>query len=203
MGQAVPFSAAAVIVDVAAAAVAALDRLADERGLSADELAQLAAFGHLEAAARQSEPGSRGMYRIGEAGGAEPLRWAINRCGEAVSRLLPLVELLDMRAAVPRDWLGLAVSLDTLLWLGVTRFADDLSFTTSSARRQEQSEALRRLQGAIGKVIQLSLSPPLPEPKRRQAIERLADDQFTRTTNAIGDDLAAICREIAARRKRR
>ena len=176
MGRNPPYSAAAVAADVAEAVVTALDRLGSERGLNGAELTQLTAFEGLLTAAREGTPGSRSIYRH-DGGTTATLRAALERCAEATAESLPLIDLLGMRAAVAADWHRLPVTLDTVLWLGVTRLADELghicSSGTSSIARQKQLAAVRDLQGALGRVIRASLQTASAERDGKRAIDRV------------------------------
>lgn len=199
------FSAASVAADVASAAVAALEARGNERGLSEAELAQLAAFEALRAEACAAVPGSRSVYRH-RGGRTVPFRDQLQRCAMATAAGMPLMDLLGMRGAVPADRHRLPLTIDTLLWLGVTRFADALALVcasgSSTAQRQQQLAAIRDLQGALGKVIRATLRPSSSDQDVERATAR-ADAKFTRATDAIGDDLPAIRAEVAALRARR
>jgi hypothetical protein len=199
------FSAASVIAAVAEKAAAALDHLADERGLDDAELARFGAFEALQAEANAMLPRSRSMYAHARDRSTAPWREKLDRCAAATGTGIPLVELLGMRGSVPGDWHRLPLTLDTVLWLGVTRLADDLSCIcaggASSPRRQKQLATVRDLQGALGRVIRLSLQASPPEKDFQRATGR-ADAKFTRVTDLIGDDLPAIRAEATALRAR-
>jgi hypothetical protein len=188
---------AVVLYYVADPAAGALDRLGNQRGLSAAELRQVEQFEALRTQARTLLPRARSAYSLAS---ADPLREQLQRCTEAAQAGIPLVELLHMRGAVPGDWHGLPPTIDTMLWLGVRRLADDLSLIcavgASSPERQKQLAAVRDLQGALGRVLRASLQHSPSQPAKQTMAK--ADAKFTRATLAIEDELPAIRAEAAA-----
>ena len=202
MDQAPPFSWVAVILDVVETVSAALDRLGNERGLTTGELGQLDQFQKAEIEALSLLFRSRSFCTNGN---ADPLREQLRRCAEATQAGRPLVELLDMRSTVPGDWHRLPPNTETMLWLGITRLAEDLALIAaigvSSTTRQEQLAVMRDLQAAQGGVIRVALQRG-SQPQQQRANAR-SESQFNRATNAIRDDLRAIRAEAAAIRARR
>ena len=146
MEQGPEFSWVAVILDIAEAVSGALDRSGNERGLSAGELGQLDQFQRAEIEARNLLVRSRSFCTNGN---ADPLREQLRRCAEATQAGRPLVDLLEMRSTVPRDWHHLPPDIETMLWLGITRLAEDLALIAaigvSSTTRQKQLAAVRDL----------------------------------------------------------
>ncbi|HEX3861483.1 MAG TPA: hypothetical protein VHY35_07300 [Stellaceae bacterium] len=199
------FSAAVVLGVVADAAVAKLDQLGNERGLSDVELAQLTTFEALQVELRTLGPWSFAMCSHAQDGDTERVREKVRRLSEAsFGGGMPLVDLLDMRGAVPADWCLLPVTIDSLLWLGITRLIEDLALIVSggmmTSRRQQQLAVLRDMQGAFGRVIRLAQGPA---DQQQRATDR-ANASFVRAAHKIdGDDLLTIRDEAAALRAKR
>lgn len=204
MPEPITLSVGSLIADVAEGAIAGLNRLGEERGLSATELEQLAAFEALAATIVPLLPPSRGMYMLVPPGTPlsttsikEPME-RLQRCAEVGGRAL--VDLLGMRATVPADWHRLPLNTDTVLWFGVTCLAEELSLICasghSSPQRQAQLAAIRDLQGALGRVIRLERAGS-PERDRTRA-EAKVESAFVRASRVIEHSLPDIRAEADA-----
>jgi hypothetical protein len=205
MARPLPVSAVSLISDVLGAMVAALDRIGNERGLSDAEIRQLDALDGLLKEARAARPLAFELFVIGS---AAPLREALRRAQEATQLGVPIVELLGMQSAVPRDWRHRRpISVEGLLWLGTTRLVDDLSLIcavgVSSAERQEQLEASRVLQAALGSLAELALHQTAPPDQKVDRAAARVKAAFASASNAIGGEVVAIRAEAAALRGRR
>jgi hypothetical protein len=200
-----PVSAVSLISDVLGAAVAALDRIGNERGLSDAEIRQLDALAGCYKEARAARPLAFALFVIGS---AAPLRKALRRAQDATQLGIPIVELLGMQSAAPSGWRRrLPISIEGLLWLGVTRLVDDLSMIcavgVSSPERQVQLEASRGLQAALGSAVELALHQTAPPDQKVDRAAARVNGAFASASNAIGTDLAAIRAEAAAIRANR
>ena len=144
----------------------------------------------LWAAGAGDTPGSRSVYRLN--GSTAAFRAALQHFTDATARGVPLAELLNMRNAVPAAWRRLPATFDMILWLGCTKLADVLSAAAGgTAATDMQLAALRELQGALGKLIELSLQPA-PAARELPHATAHADRKFSLAADAIGDDLPAI-----------
>jgi hypothetical protein len=186
-------------------ALAALDRLAEERGLSPGEIDQRAAYEELRDAARAAAPAALGLLIVGPKEGPHPadrLRAAGARVRDASPAGTPIVELLGMQASVPRQWRRAPADMSFLTWLGCARLADDLALicavAASGPERRRQLAAARRLQGALAGWEELGQRQGASDRQWARADARV-EACFKAAFDAIGaDDLAAISVEAAA-----
>jgi hypothetical protein len=186
-------SPGAVVADMLARAVAALDRIADERGLNPAEVRERQCLDAARAEAVRTAVLSGPTFVLGP---AEPFFAACVAAGKAARGAVPLPELLDIEDAIPPTPEGLT-------WLGATMLAVSLELIcaagVSTPRRQEQLAAVRTLHGAAGRSAcfqaQAASSSDQAERTRRRMIAALAaaDDK-------LGGELAAIHAEAAALR---
>jgi hypothetical protein len=199
------FSVAVLFSDVLLAdAIAAFDRISADRGLAENEPPQLAAYQALQAEALLLRSASWSMYAHHRTRTTAPFREQLKRCAASTAAGIPLVDLLNMRGTVPGDWHKLPLTLDTGLWLSVTRLGGELALICgsglSSPRRQAQRAATHELQGALGHVIRATLlRPAASDPDARRATDR-ADAKFTTAAHAVGHELATIRAEASALR---
>jgi len=201
--QGAPFSGVSVILEIVEDLVTALRGREDDRALSAAEAAQLDKLELLRDALRLALPRAQSAAFMSNIAVVAPLLVLFECASAATQSGIPMPDLLGMTNVTPRRarWRPLALSMESLAWLGVTRIADDLRLIcqvgAASTERQRQLALMRDLQSGLSTLIELDARH-----RRFHQANARVQAGFADGAKIVGDHLPAIRAEAAAIRAR-